>query len=179
MKNIFYYLIGFLGAILITFFACEKSSIEMDELQTSQEEELSSKIHNPSSANGQGTIALEDGNKRHFTFHANTMPDGSVYGNGVLTYTAGVMKIKFSIDCMVINVNTARISGIITNSTHPEISIGNSFCFEVIDNGEGKNSTPDQMSIFYYENPENCNTNNYVVPSDEIHEIEGGNIQVK
>jgi hypothetical protein len=128
------------------------------------------------SANGQGTLTLPGDQSRHFAFHANTMPDGSVQGSGQLTYTGGVLDLKFDINCMTIVGNSARMSGIITShSTNPAL-VGTGCYFRVVDNGEGSNSSEDQMTLLFVGLAPGypCNFN-----GGALNPIEGGNIQVK
>ncbi|MBC7688518.1 MAG: hypothetical protein H7211_10105 [Aquabacterium sp.] len=128
------------------------------------------------SANGQGslTLGLES---RRFAFHANTMPDGTVQGSGVLTYTTGDLKITFDIDCMKVSGQTATMSGTVTRSdgSLPSVFVpGSKIFFRVIDNGEGANDSPDQMSLLYLTGI-GCNS----LFNPPVSPIEGGNIQVK
>lgn len=128
------------------------------------------------SVNGQGTLTLPGDITRHFAFHANTMPDGSVQGSGELTYTAGGLKIKFDINCMNIVGNTAILSGVITSNDENPAAVGYSCWFKVRDNGEGFNAAPDRMTLLYSAPVlGNCDFN-YPYP---LNPIEGGNIQVK
>jgi len=181
MKKIKFYLIALAGGLFLTFNSCDN-----DDLTISQDEELMSlqleEAFNKSkaakeiytSAEGHG-ILNGNGYKRQFTFHANTMPDGSVEGNG---YLSGLYNTKFSIDCMIIDGNTATMSGYITKDE--PAYIGSPIWFKVVDNGEGNNSNPDEMSLMWYWGPESPNSkdcNSFV--SDEIYAIDSGNIQVK
>ena len=59
------------------------------------------------SASGQGQIV---GTDRVFAFTAVTKPDGSVSGQGQLTFTQNSVKIHFSIDCISVTDNTAIIT---------------------------------------------------------------------
>jgi hypothetical protein len=129
---------------------------------------------NPS-ANGQGTLTLPGDISRHFAFHANTMPNGGVQGNGELTYTAGQLKIKFDITCLSITGKTARMSGKITAWPDNPERVGWKCWFKVEDNGEGSKGSPDKMTLLYYAQNLGACTNNYTVA---IATVEGGNIQV-
>ena len=158
---------------------CNKETIN-DELNS---QNLVLKSGNIPTVNGQGTIlwitsAYPEGVKRHFTLHASIMPDGSVKGNGELHWIGGERDIKFDITCMYVKGNTATLSGIITYSSVPEYE--GTYCYvRVVDNGEGENDLPDQISALYVDlrYPVNC----AAVPSYLflLYEIEGGNIQVK
>jgi hypothetical protein len=126
------------------------------------------------SANGQGTLTVGD-QTRHFSFHANTMPNNSVQGSGVLTYTANGLKIHFDINCLSVTGNTATMSGVITKDDEAE-RVGWQIRFKVQDNGEGANANPDMMSLMQLSPAlPACN-----VPFGiTLNPIEGGNIQVK
>lgn len=129
------------------------------------------------SANGQGSLSLPNEVSRRFAFHANTMPDGTVQGSGVLTYTGGVLKIKFDIDCLRVVGNTATMSGTVTklDGSLPSAFVpGSKVFFRVTDNGEGSNDNADQMSLLFLFSG-GCNFPGAVGQSP----IEGGNIQVK
>jgi len=140
------------------------------------------------SANGQGSLVFEDGSKRIFTFHAMMHPDGSVQGQGMLKYVSSDpnqrLQFQFDINCLSVDGNVAIMSGILTrivrnntDDSQDPIEEGQNIQFKVIDNGEGANSPPDQMSWFNH-GPE-------VVPCDQedqtysTFDIDAGNIQVR
>ena len=127
------------------------------------------------SASGQGSLTLPGEQQRRFSFHANTMPGNSIKGSGVLTYTGGVLKIHFDIDCLKVSGNTATMSGTVTKLDGTGgFAPGTKVWFKVVDNGEGSNDNPDQMSLLFGVGG-GCN----VAYSVNINPIEGGNIQVK
>lgn len=135
------------------------------------------------SANGHGTINIEDTPNtgegfRHFSFHAKEKNNGTVSGSAVLTYQGGQLNLKLDIDCLNINDNRAIMTGVITSwSTFPD-GVGNLCYIEVVDNGEGANAAPDQISlVFNGTNPAvyTC-TNDFDVFKYDVNK---GNIQVK
>lgn len=129
------------------------------------------------SANGQGSQSLPGDISRRFSFHANTMPDGSVKGSGVLTYTGGVLKIMFDIDCLRVVGKTATMSGTVTKfdgDIFTNYVPGTKIYFKVTDNGEGGNANPDQLSRLS-SFAGGCNVPLAIAESP----IDGGNIQVK
>ena len=128
------------------------------------------------SANGHGTITVAGDLTRQFSFHANTMPNGDVQGNGVLTITGGGRQIKFDITCLTVVGNQARMSGTITDDNEFPQFIGTGCRFRVVDNGEGSNAADDQISLlnFGFTGVPPCNN----VPLG-LFLVEGGNIQVK
>ena len=188
MKKIKFYLIALAGGLFLTFNSCDS-----EDLTISQDEEImslqldetinqsKSAKENNTSAQGHGIFNQTWGGieyKRQFTFHANTMPDGSVEGNGALITTDGYLKVKFSIDCMIIDGNTATMSGYITKD-EPEY-VGNYIWFKVVDNGEGNNSNPDEISFLTYWSPSSYNGEDCNSSYDGVtYAIDSGNIQVK
>ncbi|MCB9082276.1 MAG: hypothetical protein H6555_11250 [Lewinellaceae bacterium] len=136
------------------------------------------KGQNGPSASGHGYFLLPDDTKRQFTFHANTMPDGSVQGNGVLTYQGGELNIKFDIDCLSITGNTAFMSGVITSSNLEGAPVGTPCLFQVEDNGEGSKTDPDNISRLLITDafPLDCANPSVIF---FLYPVIGGNIQVK
>lgn len=128
------------------------------------------------SANGQGTLTLPGDISRHFSFHANTMPDESVKGSGVLTYTANQLKIHFDINCLRVSGNTAWMSGVITKNDDAPERVGWQIRFKVVDNGEGSNANADEMTLMQL-SPTLPDCSNQI--NIALSPIEGGNIQVK
>jgi len=87
-------------------------------------------------------------NMRHFTFHANTMPDGSVKGSGVLTYNGGAVNIKFDIDCLfIVDDVTAIMSGVVTYHKENPERVGWECWFKVVDNGEVPTIVIDSLKL--------------------------------
>ncbi len=168
--------------LIATGFMTLFTACQQEDLPLSQDENLVITTNNSQtrasgpSANGQGTLTNPDGTTRHFSFHAREKNNGSVDGNGVLSYNGGLLKIKFDVDCLEVIGNVAQISGIITSWSDNPDGEGRDFWFKVIDNGEGSNADPDEITRF----------GNSSVPLDctidyglELYPIEGGNIQVK
>ena len=163
-------------------FAFILNSCSKEDLSSVQEADLVTTIDNTQtrssgpSANGQGTLTNPDGSTRHFSFHARENSDGTMDGNGVLTYGGGLLKIKFDVDCLEVIGNTAQISGIVTQWSDNPDGVGRGVWFKVIDNGEGTNADPDEITrLGNSAGPLDC-TIDYGL---EIYPIEGGNIQVK
>ena len=125
--------------------ACTKYDNLTKDLNSSQ---AVLKSGNGPSANGHGAFYYGE-ELRHFTFHAITMPNGSVQGSGVRTIAGhqSENQIKFNIDCLYIkDGNNATMSGVITSSTVENWPAGTPVIFRVIDNGEGS-SNPDQITL--------------------------------
>ena len=128
--------------------------------------------NNPS-ASGHGNVTI-NGSLRTFSFNAVRHQDGSVTGQSEVNNRDLTVRSHMEIDCMVITGNIATISGIITNSSDSNFN-GLPALFRVEDNGEGKNSPPDRISLVFFGPVPACTAaiNVPLIP------IDGGNIQVK
>jgi hypothetical protein len=83
-------------------------------------------------------------------FDATKYSDGSVSGHFEYIQKAGGDTFKFGVDVTCMNVyggNRAKIGGIVTQSSDPTIAVGSYGWFQVFDNGEGANASPDQSSL--------------------------------
>ncbi|MBZ0326498.1 MAG: hypothetical protein K8F54_02750 [Altibacter sp.] len=161
---------------MIILSSCEKEQLTNESENLVIEIDGTSNRGSGPSANGQGTLTNPDGSIRHFSFHAREKNNGSIQGNGVLTYGGGLLKIKFDIDCLQVMGNTAQLSGIITSWSDNPDGVGWGIWFKVIDNGEGNNADPDEITrLGNNPDPLDC-TIDYGI---ELYQIEGGNIQVK
>jgi len=174
MKKLSFYLLALAIGSFIIFSSCSKedqaSQVYEDALETN-----TLKASGPS-VNGQGTFLYGE-DIRHFSFHAKTMPNGEVKGSGVLTYNGGVQNIKFDIDCVTINGNTAILTGLVTSHRMNPDREGWFYWVKVVDNGEGSGDTADQLTLFYQGGGLNGDCSlDYAYP---LNDIEGGNIQVK
>ena len=171
------------GGFMILFTGCSQEDLQVADTENLiVSNETQTRASGPS-ASGHGTLSfegipIEGEGFRHFTFHAREKNNGSVQGNGVLTYIGGVRNLSFDIDCLNIDGNHAIMSGVITRDNQFPENEGLLCWFEVFDNGEGNNADPDQMSLYYSgTDPETYDcANDFEV---DIYEIEGGNIQVK
>jgi hypothetical protein len=175
-----FFAIILLMAFVLAVNSCSKEDLNGDEGLAS---ELKSGV--TASASGHGLIIdyPEVGLKRQFTFHAKIMPDGSVSGSGIISYTSGELMSSFDINCMTIHDNIAYLAGInIKNTLNPEYE-GKGCYFVVQDNGEEEDGTlltPDIICLMYVNLPIlDCESYfaNYGYPPAFY--IEGGNIQVK
>lgn len=176
-----------LPIVLIIVFMFAVNSCSKEELF--EEEDLAYSLKSApvtvseSSASGHGWLDYGDGLKRQFTFHANVMPNGTVKGSGVITYTSGELVSMFNITCMVVEGNSARMAGVVTKSKTAPDFIGTGCFFAVQDNGEGKDGTlvPDIMTMQFVNLPLPADCDAYLAEFGypPIFEIEGGNIQVK
>lgn len=98
------------------------------------------------SANGSAHFTLASGVGRTFTFTAKTFGDGSVKGEYQLTYPGGEVIIHGSVVCMTLDGSTARIGGV-AEQNKLGYPVSNPQAFTVVDNGQGKNASADQLSL--------------------------------
>ncbi|MFC2094015.1 hypothetical protein ACFLSH_00160 [Bacteroidota bacterium] len=137
---------------------------------------------------------VSNGNLRVFTFNARSFADGSVDGHFNLNRTNSGVHISGSITCFNINGNEAYFGGIIenSNSSNPNFGPGASSWFAVMDNGQGNNSDPDQISLSLNSNDpfydqtfleQFCADPSTVAPLDNPisygwNDVESGNIKI-
>lgn len=177
-------LLAFFGGAMIFLTGCSKEEFQPADTENLvlTVDETQTRASGPS-ANGHGTltfegIPIEGEGFRQFSFHAREKRNGTVQGNGVLSYIGGVRNLSFDIDCLEVDGNLAVMSGVITRDNQFPENVGRLCWFKVIDNGEGNNSDPDEISLFFSGTDSevyDC-ANNFNVA---IYEIEGGNVQVK
>lgn len=179
----------FLGSIVLLsmflFFSCNEST----SVSPPDNQSILSKATGPS-ASGKGTIIYENTDMRRImTFSAITHPDGSVSGSATLVKVSSDASerqvIKLDIDCLNVNGNVAIMSGtvknvVVNNVPGEQISDGWLFQFKVIDNGEGANAEPDQMTHMANWSPDDPAA---LACGDDVgwdlYTIIEGNIQVK
>jgi hypothetical protein len=112
---------------------------------------------------------------RTFSFNARKYDDGSVEGSYQVsdhewTYAKG------PITCFMIVDNQAWLYGVIEKSGLPGY-VGTQRVFRVIDNGEGANAAPDQISLLHLAlNP--C-PEEPPLGRPAVYDIESGNIQIR
>jgi hypothetical protein len=125
------------------------------------------------SATGSGHF-LVDGQLRTFSFSAIQQPNGKVAGQAELHSRASGAVFHMAIDCLrFIGENAVFVSGIITNSNMSTL-VGHTGTFLAQDNGEGKNSSPDQLSGLAVDAGD-CNSDLALGTTP----IDHGNIQVR
>jgi hypothetical protein len=133
---------------------------------------------NVASATGSGQSTF-GGEQRTFTFTASMAADGTVTGQAQLDNRAQGRKFHMSLDCLVVSGNKAWVSGTVTDSTIPG-DVGLTWDFEVVDNGEGSKSAPDQISLVTIFTPQLPCTNSFVQSYLDANTfpIDSGNVQV-
>jgi hypothetical protein len=130
------------------------------------------------SASGHGNLTVV-GELRTFSFNAITQHDGSVSGEAQLNNRSSGQKIHMAINCLSVVGNTAVASGVVTISDPTGLE-GFTGVFAVQDNGEGKNSPGDRISlVFLFSPPTTVDCTTFTFADFPTSPIEGGNIQVK
>ena len=100
---------------------------------------------NPPSASGSGKFKV-NGNERTFSFSAIQQPKGTVAGQAQLHNNATGTDLHMAIDCLnFLGPNRVVVSGKITKSNVPGTE-GMTGTFEALDNGDGSQSPPDELS---------------------------------
>lgn len=106
------------------------------------------------SITGSGNFFYSENDLRVITFEAKRMSDGSVIGyfelNSHIFHPNTIVSGKITAFSVVGNV--IYWGGFVTNSNYPEL-IGVGGYSAVIDNGQGKNSPPDQISLIILGTP--------------------------
>src|SRR5687768_5433806 len=116
-------------------------------------------LGNKPSANGHGNLTIS-GELRTFSFHAMTSNDGTVKGNSALHNRDLDVFSKMDINCLSVAGNTASMSGPITHHSDSYL-VGRTGVFQVVDNGEGSNGAPDEISLVFVlpvNSTSDCNT---------------------
>jgi hypothetical protein len=138
----------------------------------------------PSGASGSGKISTNA--DRIFSFTAvQSGPDYAAKGQGQLVRTDEQLRFHFAVDCLRVEGNTAYVSGKITNSN--VWGADWPVWFKVVDNGEGSNAIPDQMTLLAGWDPGNLDPEYPIVtcagdpgwPDLDLIDVASGNIQVR
>ena len=145
------------------------------------------------SAGGKGITALATGSGqitrggewRTFEFTALTDASGVSSGQGELHSRSGDLRVHLNVTCLSVQGNVAVVSGTVSDSTNAAFpfGVGNSILFAVMDNGEGANAPPDEISLTFFDAPHTFDTCasfnwNYFTSRNATFPIEAGNVQV-
>lgn len=172
-----------LSLSVLFLYGCSQESDSISESET-QNLTITNNLKangNGSSASGHGTVITsvyggDDEDKRQFSFHAREDRNGNVRGNGVLTKNGGVLNARFDIDCIIVDGNTAIMSGVITYDSGAQFE-GWRCWFSVIDNGEGSNADQDEMTRLWVADWDELNCDFDFNP--DFYANIGGNVQVR
>jgi hypothetical protein len=103
-------------------------------------------------ATGSGQIHVNN-ELRTFTFNASTDTSGVTTGQTQAFSRSTGIKWHGSLDCLSVVGNVATMSGVVTDispSTPPFFVVGSHIQFQVIDNGQGQNASPDLISLTFF-----------------------------
>lgn len=134
----------FLGSfiLILVLIGCEENTVNPDV--NNNDNLRLEKV--TASATGSGHIEV-GGSQRVFTHNAREMSNGSVNGHfNIIRQDLGI-HIGGSVICLNVVGNVAYFAGEIETSNSPNF-IGTFGVWSTIDNGEGNNSSLDQISLF-------------------------------
>ena len=143
----------------------------------------------PDSATGAGFFGFDP--SRVFAFTATRQKDGSVVGQGVVMRPhSGLASFTwhFAVNCLNVVDNVATLSGVLTDYKEFGSNLdltGSHFWVRVIDNGEGRKASKDQMTYVWIDDPANCTEDCVPDCNGELpialppETISSGNIQVR
>jgi len=132
------------------------------------------------SATGAGHFTV-GGELRTFSFNALKFADGTVQGQYELFSRSAATRIHGDVVCLSVVGNHAWVGGSQDQSNDPvAFPAGGENGFQTVDNGEGANDPPDQLSLMFINGPPGfaqayCDAR---VDAPPLNNIEGGNIQV-
>jgi len=133
-----------------------------------------------SSVTGSGHFTT-GGEYRTFSFTAHLHADGSVSGQWQGKNRSLGWLWHGEVTCLSIDGNQAWIGGVTTIATSGTPEVGGETGFRVVDNGQGRNSIPDQISLqFVNGGPGFAQSYCGDKPlSPDLADVEGGNIQIR
>ena len=134
---------------------------------------------------GKGTLWVpEPWNQwMNLPFHAVEKPDGSVHGNWHHQFRSRDAggRVIVEVLCMAVDGNQAWLGGRSTFAMNPD-NIGKFFALYLIDNGEGKNDPPDQMTrtLWFSWDEQRMWDHCANMPTDyDVWPLAGGNVQIR
>jgi hypothetical protein len=130
------------------------------------------------SASGHGTILLEGGAKRQFSFTAVQHRDGTVSGNAVIHNPGFDFRSHVEITCLVVDGQRASFGGTVRSTNDPALN-GNRGFFTVFDNGEPGRGA-DTISLVFFDEQVGVEACQSIGANDfpQI-PIDAGNVQVR
>lgn len=141
--------------------------------------ETASKGGKVASATGSGhfiDVRFPEEELRTFSFNAKEFADGSANGQWQLNNRNFPIRLHGEVECVSVLGNEAWFAGATTNSDDPD-QVGIIRGFYVVDNGEGGNAAPDQISFAFGLSSADfwCD----LQPRVALNDVEKGNVQVK
>jgi hypothetical protein len=138
----------------------------------------------PASATGVAQVVLSDRDDpvcsstcaQRMTMNAISFDDGSAVGQFELfSEEGGGIRLHGSITCLRVDGNVAQLGGVVTQSDLADL-VGLRVTWQVVDNGEGKNSPADQSTDLF--GNRDCESDIESHPRFELFDVTQGNIQV-
>ena len=120
-----------------------------------------------------GTVA-DGAAKETYGFTASVNGNGEVKGQFESHWGSEFM-FHMDITCLTVVDNKAWLGGVTTRSNNEDFPVGQEWVFSVVDNGEGANAEPDQLSYFYAISADGCSQQYNIYLFDWT----SGNVQVK
>ena len=122
----------------------------------------------------------QGGELRTLSFAAIRHADGRVSGQWELNNRANDTRLHGSVTCLTVIDNRAWIGGILDQSSNPTTIEGRGVSWRVLDNGEGADAPPDQLSLTFTNlNPEIPEIRCRNAPPYPLLPVEAGNIHVR
>jgi len=164
--------------LLLSIFAFSGCNENVSDpgIDNSNQVSLSKIVHHVSVG---GCDAFPPGTDRSFSLVANMNDDGEVSGQYQDGFGGGAGGIHVAVDCMIlVGDNAAIISGVITHGTFNGVDVsGQRAVTAVVDNGQGSNADPDQISYSYIGPNLTCST--YAFQQFPLLDIYCGQVKVK
>ena len=135
------------------------------------------------SVSGSGNFTDGNGDFRTFSFNAKLHADGTVKGQWERVNhkeNASESKSHGVVTCFTIDGNQAWLGGYATSGLYSETP-NNEVGWRVVDNGQGNNANPDQISLQYV-GAVPGSAANYCADKNEdptLNDVAAGNIQIK
>lgn len=115
---------------------------------------------------------------RTFSINARKYPDRTVEGQFQVNNHGGTNFHHGIVTCMTFYGNRAWLGVYFTKSTNPSAEDTEGI-LRVVDNGEGKNADPDQISYIAFGNVDAAAFCDATPDFPLLHDVESGNIQVR
>jgi hypothetical protein len=134
---------------------------------------------NTASATGSGQVTI-NGDLRNFTFNARTDSSGVTTGETEAFNRDDGFRWHGTLNCLSVTGNRATMSGVVTDisPSSPPFDVGSPILFQVIDNGEGSNGTPDRISLTFFYGAGNPSPGCKGFSDFTSLNVERGNVQV-
>jgi hypothetical protein len=174
--------LGMTALTALLLVGCEQVPLEPTRL--SPDAPLEAKGRVESSARGSGHFTYL-GEYRTFAFTVGKSADGTTNGQFQLQSRHTESRLRANVECISFDGNAAWFASRITHSNNPAFPVGLILGIFVVDNGEGTNAEPDQVSLAFPYNPQNtqiwCDTplNTLISIFGPPIDIENGNVQVR